>query len=175
MMNANFKIREAKNSEYEALGDFLTDVYSRIPGYPSKEEQPDYYATLQNIGTFAEKPGTFLLVAVTAGERIIGGVVYFKEMQYYGSGGSATLEKETSGFRLLAVHPEFRGNGLGKTLCEECIQKAKRDGNKQVIIHSTKYMQASWRIYEKLGFHKSPELDFDQDSMPVFGFRLHLA
>jgi hypothetical protein len=36
-------------------------------------------------------------------------------------------------------------------------------------------MKVAWRMYEALGFERSPDLDFLQGELPVFGFRLKLA
>ena len=95
-------------------------------------------------------------------------------MQYYGSGGTATQEKEASGFRLLAVDPSARGKGIGKLLTNECIRKANDKKQAQVVIHTTKAMQTAWKMYEYLGFKRSEDLDFMQGELPVFGFRLML-
>jgi len=57
-------------------------------------------------------------------------------------------------------------------LTNECILKAKEAKLAQVIIHSTKAMQTAWMMYETLGFKRSAELDFMQEKLPVFGFRL---
>ena len=95
-------------------------------------------------------------------------------MKYYGSGGSATKEKNAAGFRLLAVAHASRGHGIGKLLTEACIQLAKKEHQSQVIIHSTKSMQIAWKMYEKLGFKRSEDLDFNQGELKVFGFRLIL-
>lgn len=35
-------------------------------------------------------------------------------------------------------------------------------------------MAVAWRLYEKMGFERSPDLDFDQNGLPVFGSRLRL-
>jgi hypothetical protein len=43
---------------------------------------------LANIGELINKGETELLVAVSPDNRIAGGVVYFSDMQYYGSGGT---------------------------------------------------------------------------------------
>ena len=95
-------------------------------------------------------------------------------MKYYGSGGSATSEKNASGFRLLAVSAESRGHGVGKLLTNKCIRLTREDGNKQLIIHSTKAMQIAWKIYERMGFQRSPDLDFKQEKLSVYGYRLIL-
>ena len=89
-------------------------------------------------------------------------------MQYYGSGGRATSEKNATGFRLLAVSPDFRGLGIGKLLSLECINKARSANLRQVIIHSTKAMPAAWKMYEKLSFIRSEDLDFIQGTLQVY-------
>jgi len=128
---------------------------------------------LANIGALTNNPGVEILIALTAGE-LAGGVVYFSDMTYYGLGGMATREKNSSGFRLLAVDPLCRGKGIGKLLVNECIRKARDKKHDQVIIHSTKAMQTAWKMYEALGFKRSEELDFMQGELQVFGFRLQL-
>jgi GNAT superfamily N-acetyltransferase len=129
---------------------------------------------LANIGNLTENPKTKLLVAVTSNGKIGGGVVYFGDMKYYGSGGTATTEINAAGFRLLAVDLNARGKGIGKLLTEACIQLAKEEKQNQIIIHTTMAMQVAWRMYEKMGFKRSKDLDFMQEDLPVFGFRLFL-
>lgn len=174
LKNTEYKVRNAKASEFPVIGALMVDVYSQLEGFPSPSEQPNYYKTLENIGAFTQKPKTELLVAVSDKGKVVGGVVYFADMQYYGSGGTATQEKNASGFHLLAVNPDARGLGIGKLLTTECIKKAVIHNNAQLIIHSTKSMQIAWKMYEKIGFKRSKELDFIQEKLSVFGFRLFL-
>lgn len=167
-----YTVRNAKPIEFEQIGQLMVEVYSQLEGFPKPAEQPNYYHLLANIGDLTHNPGTELLVAVTQDDTIAGGVVYFSDMKYYGSGGSATTEQNTGGFRLLAVDPTIRGKGIGKLLTQTCIQKTIDNQFGQVIIHSTKAMQTAWKMYEKLGFQRSEDLDFMQGELPVFGFRL---
>ncbi len=174
MNTSRYFIRNARPEEFPAIGHLMVEVYSQLGGFPKKTEQPEYYDMLANIGEITKKPFTELLVAVSSEGKILGAVVYFSDMSSYGSGGTATAEKDASGFRLLAVDPEARGLGVGKGLTEACIKKARKDRNKQLIIHSTRFMQTAWKMYEKLGFKRSEDLDFMQGELPVFGFRLLL-
>lgn len=167
-------VRNAKPEEFEAIGKLMVQVYSQLEGFPKQDEQPAYYTMLANIGELTRKPETELLVAVSVDNKIEGGVVYFSDMQYYGSGGTATKEINAAGFRLLAVDESARGKGIGKLLTNECIRKAKAKNLSQVIIHSTKAMQTAWKMYEGMGFKRSEDLDFLQGELPVFGFRLLL-
>lgn len=169
-----FHIREAIPDEFEALGELMVTVYSQLSGFPKQDEQPAYYQMLANISKLAENPKTRILVAVNDAGKISGGVVYIGDMQYYGSGGTATQEKNAAGFRLLAVDPATRGQGLGKKLTQACIQLAKDEDQQQIVIHSTEAMQVAWKMYERMGFERSLDLDFLQKGFPVFGFRLKL-
>ncbi len=174
MNNQEYLIREALPNQFNEIGKLMVEVYAQLEGFPSKIEQPDYYKMLLNIGSLTEKPKVKLLIAVSSSGKISGAVIYFGSMKYYGSGGIATLEKNAAGFRLLAVGHAERGNGIGKILTKACIQMAKDEKQVQVIIHSTQAMQIAWKMYEKIGFIRSKELDFIQGELPVFGFRLSL-
>ena len=168
-------VRNANPSEFAEIGQLMIEVYSQLEGFPKQTQQPDYYLMLANVGSLTLKPHTELLVAVTPDEKIAGAVVYFADMKQYGSGGTATLEQHAAGFRLLAVNPRYRGQGIGKLLTYECIRKAKVQKRAQMIIHTTMAMQTAWKMYEKIGFKRSEDLDFMQGELPVYGFRLLLT
>ncbi|HXD94543.1 MAG TPA: GNAT family N-acetyltransferase [Bacteroidia bacterium] len=169
-----YTVRNAHSSEFAQIGQLMVQVYSQLDGFPKPTEQPNYYNMLANIGSLTQKPNTELLVAVSTDNKIAGGVVYFSDMQYYGSGGTATEEKNAAGFRLLAVGPTTRGHGVGKLLTNACIVKAKQSRLQNMVIHTTKAMQTAWAMYENLGFKRAEDLDFMQEQLPVFGFRLAL-
>lgn len=169
---AKINIRPAQSSEFETIGQIMVEVYSNLEGFPNATEQPAYYHMLANIGDFTKKPGTELLIAISTEHVILGAVVYFSDMQNYGSGGNTPLQQDAAGFRLLAVDPQARGQGIGKALSKACIDKAAAQNQSQLVIHTTKAMQVAWGMYEKLGFVRSPDLDFMQQQLPVYGFRL---
>jgi GNAT superfamily N-acetyltransferase len=171
-MTNSFIVRNARPDEYSDIGKLMVDVYSNLDGFPKQADQPMYYKLLANVGELTFKPTTELLVAVSSKDKIAGAVVYFGDMQYYGSGGPATKEKNSAGFRLLAVDPIARGRGIGKLLTLACIDKARQNTNlRQMIIHTTKAMQTAWKMYESIGFKRSADLDFMQGELAVYGFR----
>ncbi|NVK21994.1 MAG: GNAT family N-acetyltransferase [Kangiellaceae bacterium] len=166
-------IQKAQPEHYQSLGSLLVEVYSQLDDFPKPDEQPAYYQMLANIGDFSKKAGVSLLIALH-NEKLVGGVVYFADMSQYGSGGLATKEKNTAGFRLLGVSPKARGLGVGKALSQACIDLAKEQGHTKLAIHTTQAMQTAWGMYQKLGFVRYPKLDFDQQGLAVFGFKLEL-
>lgn len=169
-----FSVRNARSDEFKQVGDLLVNVYSKIEGFPTETDQPEYYKLLHNAGELARNKNTEILIAVNLEGAIGGAVVYINDMKDYGSGGIATMEKNACGFRLLAVNPDYRNKGIGKKLTLACIEKGKLAGLSEMIIHSTESMQIAWKMYEKMGFKRSADLDFMQEKLPVFGFRLRL-
>ena len=163
-------IRSAKPEEFKPLGQLMVKVYSHLDGFPKPDEQPDYYAMLSNIGEQVQKPDVELLVAVDTADQLLGGVVFFGDMQFYGSGGTAPQAKQATGFRLLAVSDNARGRGVGRLLTEACIERSVALDKQRIIIHTTEAMKVAWRMYEKQGFTRAEEFDFMQEKLAVFGF-----
>lgn len=170
----NWIVRNAKPEEFESIGKLMVHAYSTLNGFLKVEEHPNYYRTLANIGELTKKPGTELLVAISQDGAIGGGVVFFDDMAQYGSGGTATQQKNSAGFRFLAVSDAARGQGVGKLLTHECIRRAKEKKLRHLIIHTTMAMLTAWAMYEKIGFKRSEDLDFKQGELQVFGFRYSL-
>ena len=168
-------IRNILANEYEVLGQMMVDVYSNLDGFPTQLEQPGYYKMLANIGKFSEKKNSQVLVAISNQQKLVGGVVYISEMADYGSGGMATSERNASGIRLLGVDRGSRGAGVGKALTQACIQLAMNKHHSHVILHTTQAMQTAWRLYQSMGFKRAEDLDFLQEKLQVYGFRLQLA
>ena len=167
-------IREVRPKEYQRLGQLMVEIYAGLEGFPTPEEQPAYYRMLADIGRLTEQQDTQVLVALSPEGDLLGGVVYYGDMGRYGAGGTASQESNASGLRLLGVDPKSRGAGVGRALAEACIERARERGHAQVMLHTTQAMQVAWRLYQKIGFVRSPDMDFDQEGLPVFGFRLRL-
>lgn len=173
-MQQHLSIREMREDECESLGRLMVAVYSSLEGFPGPDEQPIYYQMLADIGRFTQRNDAKVLVALSPEDELVGGVVYFGDMSEYGSGGIATRMKNASGIRLLAVDQRFRGLGAGRALTEACIALALQRRHSQVILHTTHAMQRAWKLYERIGFRRSGDLDFMQGELPVFGFRYSL-
>jgi len=173
-MSTTPTIRDIRPDEFHALGQLMVDVYSRLEGFPTPQEQPRYYEMLARIGDFTEKKDARVLVALDGEGGLLGGVVYFGDMAQYGSGGSATSVTDASGIRLLGVAPTARGKGVGRRLTEACIAIAQQQRHARVVLHTTEAMRVAWGMYERLGFQRSLDLDFMQGALPVFGFSLAL-
>jgi Na+:H+ antiporter, NhaA family len=167
-----FKLRTARPEEHGEIGELMVRTYRALEGFPSEAEQPEYYKLLRNVGSLLERPETTLWVATGEQDKIAGAVVYFGDIAHYGSGGIATQQKNAAGFRLLAVDQPMQGKGIGRLLTQQCIDAAREQGRSCLILHSTAPMQTAQQMYERMGFVRSPELDFIQGEMPVLGFSM---
>ncbi|MDT0553949.1 GNAT family N-acetyltransferase [Urechidicola vernalis] len=174
MDNKETFIRNATSSEHEIIGDLLVRAYSNLNGFPRKNEIPEYYNYLQNIGSITVNDSVELIIACNEHNKIMGAVVFFKSMELYGTDGIAPQQKNASGFRLLAVDEKFTGQGVGKKLCLECIERTRKLNHESLNIHSTKFMPIARKMYAKMGFERSEDLDFSKGDVYVYGYRLYL-
>lgn len=91
------------------------------------------------------------------GGRLAGSVTYLPDAADDGHPwppGGAVL-------RFLAVEPEVRRSGLGERLTMTCIARARAQGAAFLGLHTAPVMVAARRIYQRLGFERAPEHDFN--------------
>jgi GNAT superfamily N-acetyltransferase len=116
-------------------------------------------------------PGVQLIVAELEG-NIRGSVVLFPPQSDAYEGQVEALEYPE--IRMLAVSSECRGKGVASALIEECIQRSKANGFGSIGLHTGDFMHGAIQLYEKLGFERVPEYDFQpaDDGITVKAFRL---
>jgi ribosomal protein S18 acetylase RimI-like enzyme len=104
--------------------------------------------------------------------RIVGSVfLYPANARPYGDGDVLASPE----FRLLAVAPNARGRGVARALVEECIRRAKAHGATELGLHTSKSLTAAIALYERLGFTRVPERDFQPEGAElVQGYRIGL-
>lgn len=119
------------------------------------------------------QPGAERIVAEINGE-IVGSVILFpaKSDAYEGE----VEELDYPEIRMLAVVPAVRGKGVAASLVAECIQRAKEQGYSSIGLHTGQFMESAMRLYERLGFERLPQYDFEpaNDGIIVRAYRLNL-
>ncbi len=79
-------------------------------------------------------------------------------------------------FRLLAVDPAARGQGVGALLTGYVIELARLRGLERVVLNSGADMVAAHRLYQRLGFTRLPErTSLLSDGRPLYAFGLDLT
>lgn len=168
------RIREAGADDRAAVEAVTLAAYEQ---YASVLPAPLWNAYRDNIlATLAEAAPGVILVAEVEG-RVVGSVLLYPAgapMIEPGTGREWRIgEPEV---RLLAVPPVGRGRGVGRRLMEECIRRTRAAGTATMTLHTTDMMRAAMALYERLGFHRAPELDFrPAPGVLVKGYRLALS
>ncbi|MFI6082562.1 GNAT family N-acetyltransferase [Streptomyces sp. NPDC051217] len=150
---SDFTIRAAEPAEYDALGEITARAYLD-DGLLDFGTGDPYLKTLRDVAGRAE--GSEVLVAVDGAGTLLGGVAYV-------GAGSAWADLAGDGeaeFRMLAVAPGGRGRGVGGALVRACVDRARATGCVRVRLSTQKAMLSAHRIYERLGFVRTPERDW---------------
>ncbi|MGG5259218.1 GNAT family N-acetyltransferase [Phycicoccus avicenniae] len=159
-------VRPARPDELVAVGELTLAAYSADNGMT--REHP-YAATLLDADARARE--AVLLVAVEADGRLLGTVTYVRPGTPFAEvGGPGEAE-----VRMLAVDPAARGAGVGRVLSDECVRRAREDGCAAVVLSSGSWMHAAHRLYGRMGFVRTPELDWSpRPDVDLLAFRLDL-
>jgi ribosomal protein S18 acetylase RimI-like enzyme len=158
-----FQIRVARPDEYEALGEIVVVAYRDLGALHGDEA---YASELRDVATRARE--AVVLAAVEAGDRagrLLGCATYVPGAA---SPWGEELRPGEASIRMLAVHPASQGLGAGKALAAACVERARGDGFRAVMLHSLPTMVGAQRIYARLGFRHVAERDWE----PVSGILL---
>jgi len=158
-------IRDARPEEYEEVGSLVADVYATIiPGLD------DYAHDLRDV---AGRIDAGVLVWVAEVEGAIAGTVSYVP----GLGPYAEFEDpHGAGIRMLAVLPVFQGHGVGMALVQACLDRARVDQRSAVYLDTTRWMETAQRMYARMGFERTPELDWEPlPGMTLFKYIYRLA
>jgi GNAT superfamily N-acetyltransferase len=66
-------------------------------------------------------------------------------------------DRATAKLRILLVHPDARGHGLGGRLVDNCLQFARAAGYRQMRLWTNHPLEAARRIYLARGFRLTEE------------------
>jgi ribosomal protein S18 acetylase RimI-like enzyme len=148
-------VRPVAPGEHVIAGEIVASAYLAFPEVATDEP---YLAELRDVaGRAAVVP---VLVAVD--ERtgtLVGTVTYVP-----GPGPLAESEgPDEAGIRMLAVAPEARGRGAGRRLVEACLERARRDGRRRVVLYTLPEMTAAHALYRDLGFEREPAQDWEYE------------
>jgi len=153
-------IRPAAPAELPAVGELTVAAYA-ADGF--LEGTDDYADELADAARRAEL-ATVLVAVDEASGRLLGSVTFCLAGSPYAE-VSAPGEAE---FRMLAVAPEGRGKGTGAALVHTCIEMARAAGSTALALCSLETMSTAHRIYQRVGFTRAPERDWQ----PVPGLTL---
>jgi predicted N-acetyltransferase YhbS len=160
-------LRRARPEDYEVIGAITVAAYEPLLG----TTESSYVEQLRNAE--ARDHQAELWVAVAPDDReLLGTVTVCRE-------GSPWREIGAAGegeFRMLAVAPQAQGRGVGEVLVRHVLDRFREEGAVAVVLSSTPGMAAAHRLYERLGFGRCPERDWEpMPGVELLAFRLELA
>jgi ribosomal protein S18 acetylase RimI-like enzyme len=82
-------------------------------------------------------------------------------MSFLVTSGNPTeiYNKEQCYIRFVTVSEKHKGLKIGQKLTEECIEFAKKSGEKKIALHTSEFMDKARHIYKKLGFELIKEIE----------------
>ena len=141
-------VRRSRPDDHAAVADLTASVY-RGEGFSSA----DYEPALRDVASRAAS--ATVLVAEVDG-RLVGAVTV-------ATSGGEWAEQSVPGeavVRMLVVAADARGSGAGTALVLACLDVAREDGCTLVRLSSQEDMTAAHRLYERLGFVRTPSFDW---------------
>jgi ribosomal protein S18 acetylase RimI-like enzyme len=162
-------IRRIRQEEHAAAGELTVAAYLGPPAADDPfQDFGDYLDELRDVS--ARDRDALVLVALSGGE-ILGCVTYVATPQ---SPFAEFDDPEAGGIRMLAVAARARGRGMGAALVQECIARARSEGKRRIILHTTRWMHAAHSLYSGLGFERTKRLDIDLPQIYLVAFVLEL-
>jgi predicted N-acetyltransferase YhbS len=167
------RIRNARASDRAAIEAVTLSAYEQYGVVMPPALWVRYRENI--VSTLAAAPPGTQIVAEEGG-RIVGSVLLYPAGAKLGRPGGGSMNLALPEVRLLAVAPSARDQGLGALLMEECVRRARESGAEALTLHTADMMRAAMRLYERLGFRRTPELDFEPaPGVTAKGFRLDLS
>lgn len=164
------QVRAVRPDEYERAGQVVVAAYRALPG---EHMTAGYAAELADVAHRAGEAEVLVAVEAEGDGAILGCVTFVPDST---SPWAEFVEADEAAIRMLGVDPAAQGRGVGQALLDACLSRAGELGRGAVFLHSTPWMTAAHRLYERAGFVRVPDRDWRPlPTVPLLAFRLPLA
>jgi ribosomal protein S18 acetylase RimI-like enzyme len=150
-------VRRARPADLEAVGEVTVAAYAEFTTGPDDH----YIAKLRDAATRDREAELWV---AELGGAVVGTVTITPE----GSPWREIGEPGEGEFRMLAVAPTARRQGVGEALMQLVFDRFRELGSHAIVLSSLAEMTSAHRVYERLGFVRMPERDWS----PVPGVEL---
>ena len=163
------RIRDARAEELDQVALLIRDAYEEYQAAFPPGVWEGYARDIMDVRSRLDT--SELIVAEHAGD-LVGAVTFYPNASPSEQGG---WPPGWTGIRLLAVHPDARGMGIGGALMEECLRRSRLQDARTLGLHTTELMAVARGMYERMGFVRVPEFDFHPaPGVVVMAYRLDL-
>lgn len=143
------ELRRAEPDDYDAIGRLTVAAYEPFLRGPD-DQYVERLADVAGRDSDAE-----VWVAVEDGD-LLGNVTVCPA----GSPWREVSREDEGEFRMLAVSPAAQGRGVGRALTDLVVERFRAEGAGGVALCSLTAMTSAHRLYERLGFVRTPDRDW---------------
>ena len=147
-------VRDAVRADYPAIRHVIIAAYRQYADLIAPDVISSYLADLLDLDTHARHGH---LIVVEADGRIRGFGAFYPDASVQG----LDWPPGWASGRALAVHPDARGHGVARALLAASERLARQAGAPVFAFHTASFMTDAIALYERLGFRRVPEFDFD--------------
>jgi GNAT superfamily N-acetyltransferase len=147
-------VRDAAPADYPAIRAVVIAAYRQYADLIARDIFSPYLADLLDLERHARHGR---LLVVEADEQIRGSAAFYPDASVQGFGWPVGW----AGGRALAVHPAARGHAIARVLIATMERLARDSGAPVFAFHTVSFMTSAMAWYERLGYRRAPEFDFD--------------
>ncbi|CAH1218179.1 hypothetical protein PAECIP111892_04558 [Paenibacillus auburnensis] len=168
-MSKEIIIREAVDSDREAIAGVLLDAYSQYSAFLPVAYWFEYRDSILD-SIHGNAPAARIIAE--ADKQIVGSALLFtsSETAY----GKPELGIHSPVLRLLAVSPDARGRGIATLLIQDAARRSLEWGASTLNLHTSDMMASAIKLYERLGFKRAYDTDIMNGETLVKGYQLDL-
>lgn len=146
-MELPLNYRSGSQADRQALHELALLSFSSHKARLSPDNWAALQANISNEERFTALLNMSRILVCCHNNKIVGAA-------YLIPSGNPTevFDKEWCYIRMVGVHPDFRGRGIGRTLTTQCLILAKQSGEKTIALHTSEIMNDARHIYESMGF-----------------------
>jgi ribosomal protein S18 acetylase RimI-like enzyme len=162
-------VRPAHVEELPSVGELTVTAYG-ADGYLLQDDP--YAAHLRDAATRAREAEVYVAELADRPGGVAGTVTFCPE----GSPWCELAQPGEGEFRMLAVAPDARRRGVAEALVSVCLERSRELGYTAVVLSSLPEQQPAHRLYQRLGFRRTPDLDWSPvEGVDLLAFRLDLT
>jgi GNAT superfamily N-acetyltransferase len=161
-------VRPAHTDELAEVGDLTVEAYL-ADGFVAADD--GYVDHLRDAATRAREAEVYVAVHASLAGRLAGTVTFCPQ----GSRWSELAQPAEGEFRMLAVASDARRRGVAQALVSVCVERSRELGYRALVLSSLPTQETAHRLYGRLGFRRTPDLDWSPaEGVDLLAFRLDL-
>lgn len=127
---------------------------------------------VEGINKSLDNPNIEKVLVAKEEQNILGSLqLYLNSEAAY---GKPELNIDAPIIRLLVVSPQARGKGIAQSLINKALDFARKIDAEYLYLHTTDMMATAVKLYERLGFERNTERDFQNRNHLVKCYRFKL-